>query len=142
MKQTKLFLITLLCIVMSTAAFADDKPIKASQLPAAAQTFVKKHFPKNKIAYAEKDWRSYEVKLDNGVELDFDSKGSWTKVDGENNAIPAAVIPEAIRNYAKKNYPNIPVVKIEKKSYGYQIELANDIDLKFNKQGKFLSIDR
>ncbi len=142
MKQTKLFLVALLCFVMSTAAFADDKPIPASQLPAAAQNFVKKHFPKDKIAYAEKDRRSYEVKLDNGIELDFDSKGNWTKIDGNHNAIPAAIIPGAIRNYAKKNYPNIPIIKIEKESYGYEIELSNDIDLKFNKQGKFLSIDR
>lgn len=45
----------------------DDKPIQVNQLPQTAQTFIKTHFPDNKVAMAkmETDWfdKSYDVIL-------------------------------------------------------------------------------
>ena len=32
-------------------------------------------------------------------------------------------------------------VKIDKERYGYEIELGNDLELKFDKNGKLLNID-
>ena len=71
MKTNKFFLVAFAALVMhSAASFADDRVIPAEQLPAAAQTFVKKMFPNSTIAYAEKDGYTnptYEVHLMNGV---------------------------------------------------------------------------
>ena len=141
MKQLKLFLVALMCLLTSTAAFADDKPIPVEQLPTAAKTFVQQHFPKNKILSAEKDSKSYEARLDNGVEVEFDKKGAWKKVDCHQQAVPAAVVPANIATYVKTNYAGSVITKIEKERYGYEVELSNDIELKFNKSGALIGVD-
>ena len=53
---------------LQTVVWADDdKPIQVNQLPQTAQTFIKTHFPDNKVAMAkmETDWfdKSYDVIL-------------------------------------------------------------------------------
>ncbi len=133
----------LLCLLVSNVALADDKPIAVDQLPAAAKTFTQKHFKGMKILYAEKDRNSYECGLDNGTEIEFDKKGNWKKVECKGNtAIPAAIVPKVIQNYVKSKYPKLVINKIEKERYGYDVELSNNAELKFNKSGKFLGIDR
>ena len=84
MKKT---LLTIVALTLLTATFisCDDKPITAEQLPAAAQSYVKTHYPGCIILLAQKDSElfstTYEVKLDNGIELSFDSDGVLTDID-------------------------------------------------------------
>ena len=142
MKQTRLFLMALMCLLVSTAAFADDTPIPVEKLPAAAKEFVQTNFPEAKIIYAEKDWNSYECRLNNGTKIEFNKKGTWKKIDCNNmTAVPAALIPEAIQQYVNANFPGTIITKINKERYGYDIELSNDIDLKFNYQGVLIGMD-
>jgi len=141
MKQMKFFLLTLLSLMVSTVAFADDKPIPVEQLPAAAKTFVSNNFKGQKIVFAEKDRDSYECRLANGAEIEFTKKGEWKKVDCKREAVPAALIPQAIQDYVKANYANCLITKIEKERYGCEIELSNDLDLKFDKKGKLIGMD-
>lgn len=142
MKQTKTFLLALLALMMSAAAFADDTPIPVELLPAEAKTFVSKNFPQANIIYAEKDWNSYECRLNNGVKIEFNKKGSWKKIDGHTTAaVPEALILDPIKQYVQANFPDCKITKIEKERYGYEIELSNDIDLKFNYQGAFIGMD-
>jgi len=132
-------------MMQSVPAFAKDKIIPANQLPAQAQTFVQTHFPEQSISYAkiDKDFgkKTYEVRLANGVELEFDKSGSWDKVDCKNRAVPAKLVPAAIANYVKKNFAGITIVKIDKERNGYEVELSNDLDLKFNSKGKLIKVD-
>ena len=41
----------------------------------------------------------------------------------------------------RANFPNEIITKIERKSTGIEVELANDFSLKFNKKGQFVSLD-
>jgi len=142
MKQIKSFFLTLLCLLIANVALADDKPIPVNQLPAAAKTFVKKNFKAQKITYAEKDGNSYECRLDNGTKVEFTLKGNWDKVEcAAGSSVPANLVPKAIQNYVKANYAGCVITKIDKERYGYEIELSNDVELKFNKQGKFIGVD-
>ena len=145
MKTNKFFLVAFAAMVMlSAVSFADDKMIPATQLPAAAQTFIKNTFPKATITYAEKDGYinpTYEVHLSNGTKVEFDRKGNWDKVDTHQGAVPAQLIPAAIAKHVKANYPGIQIVKIDKEPYGYEIELSNDMDMKFNKAGALIGMD-
>ena len=141
MKQPRVFLLALMCLLVSTAAFADDTPIPVEKLPAAAKEFVQTNFPEAKIIYAEKDWNSYECRLNDGTKIEFNKKGSWKKVDRNLIAVPAALIPEPIQQYVTTNFPGCVVTKIDKERYGYDIELSNDIDLKFNYQGVLIGMD-
>lgn len=83
----------------------------------------------------------YEVTLTDRTEIDFDKKGNWTEVDCKKNAVPAALIPASVKDYVKANFPNEIITKIERKSTGIEVELANDFSLKFNKKGQFVSLD-
>lgn len=130
-----------MCILVSNVAMADDTPIPVEQLPAAAKTFVQTNFKGKKILSAEKDWNSYECRLDDGTKIEFNRKGTWKKVDRNMIALPAAIVPAAIQQYVSTNFPGTVITKIDKERYGYEIELSSDIDLKFNYQGVLIGMD-
>ena len=137
----KLFLVALMSLLVTNVALADDKPIPVDQLPAEAKTFVQTNFQGKRIIYAEKDWNSYECRLDDGTKIEFNRKGNWKKVDCHMTAVPAAIIPETIQQYVATSFPGTIITKIDKERYGYDIELSNDIDLKFNYQGAIIGMD-
>jgi len=41
----------------------------------------------------------------------------------------------------KANYAGATIVIIDKERHGYDIELSNDLELKFNKQDQLIGID-
>ena len=67
--------------------------------------------------------------------------GDWEEVKTRTQAVPAKLIPNGIAQYVKKTYPQSEIYKIQKKRYGYEVELANGLDLEFNANGQFLRID-
>lgn len=148
MKKT---LITL-CAVMAisfigigSAKADDDKPIAAENLPASIKTFISTHFPDTKVAYAKTEnddmKKSYEVVLTNSVKLEFNKKGEWKNVDCERGAVPQAIVPEQIRAKVNELYPQAVITSIDRDRHDYEVELNNDIDLKFNLQFQLLEID-
>ena len=141
MKHFKFIMMALMCLLTSTASFADDTPIPVEQLPADAKAFVQTNFQNRKIIYAEKDWNSYECRLDDGTKIEFNKKGNWKKVDRKTLAVPEGIVPVTIQEYVKANFPGCLITKIDKERYGYDIELSNDIDLKFNYQGVLIGMD-
>lgn len=134
--------------VMNLAVFADnDKPIQVTEMPKAAQNFVKAHFANQSVAVAkmETDFldKTYDVIFTNGDKVEFDKKGNWTNVDCEHTQVPAEIIPVAIQQYVSKNYPDAKVVKIEKTDRkGYDVDLNNGFDIEFDKKMRVVEIDR
>lgn len=122
-----------------------DRIVPVGQLPEAAKTFLEQYFPGIAISYIKKDSdllkTTYEVRLDSGAEIDFDSKGEWDKVDCKRQSVPAALVPAAINTYIDSNFPGQFVVKIDKELFGYEVELANDLELKFTKDGRLVGVD-
>lgn len=129
------------CLMLSTVAYADDDMIPVSMLPQTVKTFVTDHFPGINIAYAEKEHGKYEVHLNDGTELEFDRGGTWETIDCQIRAVPSQIVPAGISDYVKANFNGQLITKIDKERYGYQIELSNDLELKFNKAGNFLCYD-
>ena len=137
----KKVLLLLVCLfTLQTVVWADDdKPIQVNQLPQTAQTFIKTHFPNNKVAMAkmETDWfdKSYDVIFTNGDKLEFDKKGVWS-------AVPVAVVvPEAIKKYVATNYPDAKMLKIERDKHDYEVKLSNGWEIKFDMQFNVIDID-
>jgi hypothetical protein len=146
MKKQVLFLAALTCMMVhSVSALANDRIIPVNQLPEAAQKFVKATFPGQTISYATVDMdfgsKTYEVRLDNCVEIEFDKNGTWDKVDCNYIAVPSDLVPVAIAEYVKTNFAGTKIVKIDKEHGGYEVELSNDIELHFNSQGKLMYFD-
>lgn len=118
--------------------------IKVEDLPQAAQSFIKTHFSDTEASYILKDGREYEIRLANGWELEFDSKGEWEKVDCNRDAVPQSVIatlPEELTSYLKANFGEAYVTEISRDRSGYEVELSNGLDLEFSAKGKFKRID-
>ena len=135
--------------LMTMFAFAscssddDDKVITLQDLPAQAQTFLTTHFSGLDATHVEQegstDSPTYSVRLSDNTEIDFDQQGQWTEVDCKTKAVPAAIIPQGIADYVAANYPDLTIVQIDKEPYGYEIELSNDLDLKFDQQQNILT---
>ena len=146
MKKQVLFIAAIACMMLhSVSTFADDRVIPVEQLPAAAQQFVKTTFPGQNISYVTVDVdflsKTYDVYLENGIEIEFDKNGTWDNVDCNFTAVPAKLIPAPIAQYVKAKYPGTKIVKIDKEHGGYDVELSNDLELKFTGQGKLMYID-
>lgn len=152
MRKILFGLTCLLAVGFTTVSCGDDDDdeviISATALPSKAQTFISTHFPNVAFSRAEQnkttesDGTLYEVRLANGFQIDFDANGEWTSVDGNGQIVPStiiALIPSNIETYIQSNQ-NIPIMKIEKKLYGYSIKLTNQLELRFNTNGDFLGL--
>ncbi len=123
-----------------------DKPVIAAQLPVAITSFIQQNFPGQAISFATKDleitgWQ-YDVVLADGTQIDFDTDKVWDKIQCTmTNPVPTALIPAPIVAHLKGNFPDAMVMKIDKERYGYEIELANGLELKFTKQGALMEVD-
>lgn len=126
-------------------AFVDSYVLDRDQLPEAARQMLSDYFPKAKIGMIKVDRHllkktDYDVKLVNGTKIEFNNAGKWTSVDCKTRAVPEGLIKKPILNYVKKNFPDVKIVKIEKKSWGYEIELSDEVELKFDHIGTFKGV--
>lgn len=144
----RIILTALLAIpaLMAFNAQADDKPIPATELPAAATAFIKNFAPATVTAAAVDDdfFRpDYKVYLSDGTAIEFRHNGQWEEVQNY-KGISTKVIPAAIANYLEANYKGTAVTNI---SYdaddldSYEVKLASRIELKFDRNGNFLTME-
>ena len=148
MKRILRILMIAICCMVScnmVANAGNDKPIPVNALPAKAQTLLNNHFNGQKVMLATIEScvvsSSYDVVLQNGTKLEFDKKGNLTEIDCKQGNVPAQLIPQAIKNYLKDNYAGQSVKKIEINKNEYEVELANGLDLTFNKHFQLIDID-
>ena len=146
MKNLRIFLAALLCMMMQTVSTsAQNVTVPVTQLPEAAKAFVQQNFPGQVIDYVVRDTDLdgdvYEICLNNGVEINFDLRGNWEKVDCNYDAVPEGIVPNAIANYVNARHGGDFIVKIDKEHYGYEVELSDGIELKFTADGQLLAYD-
>lgn len=148
MKRILRILMIAICCMVScnmVANAGNDKPISVNALPAKAQTLLSQHFNGQKVMLATIETgvvsRSYDVVLQNGTKLEFGKKGNLTEIDCKQAIVPDQLIPQAIRNYLMANYAGQSVKKIEMNKNEYEVELANGLDLTFNKHFQLIDID-
>lgn len=140
-----LFLIALV-VGSIQLAMADDVVTRdVNQLPLAARELIDKQFSHRKVDFIkiEKDLfeeTSYEVKLDDGTELEFNAKGGWVEIDAKDDDVPSEFIPESIQEYMKDHYKGEKIVKIERDRKGYELTLENGLEVNFDQFGKFLKL--
>ena len=144
MKKMLLFVMAIASLAIIPAC-ANDIMIPTKKLPKIAQEFLNTHFAGKNVVKAIHDRditdNDYTVWLDNGTKIEFDSKGNWESIKNKSSYVADSVIPAKIKEYVTTNYPSLGIVKIEKSLYGYEVELSNDLDLKFDSDGNFQRID-
>lgn len=139
MKNRILTVVLLLSFVISAKA---QKKIETAELPKPAQEFLQKYFSNTTVDVAKKDAehgeKGYEVKLKDGTEVEFWKDGSYREVDGGDKPIPTEFIPASVKDYVSKNYPNEKITHIDYGHKDLDVDLTNNIDLEFTKEGKIL----
>ncbi len=125
---------------------ADDVTKDINQLPEKARTFIREHFSNHELSYIKIDKemmlkRGFDVVFTNGVKIEFNRDGEWKEIDGESREIPSTMLPANARNYVQQNFSTEYITKIEKKSNGYEVELNNDLTLKFTTDGHFRKLE-
>ncbi|MDE7388965.1 MAG: PepSY-like domain-containing protein [Muribaculaceae bacterium] len=143
-------LILMLAIALGASAGASAKDYyahDASVLPEAARTTISNHF-KSKVSVVKVEKTlghidEYDVTLSDGTEISFDNKGNWDNIETNvGKSVPSSIIPEAIRKYVAEAQPGTRIVGIDKERKGYEVELSNGVDMKFDKSGRFVRYDR
>ena len=137
MKKLLFILLSMMSVSAALRAGNEIRTTDPQKLPATAREFIATHFPDTRIGRTD----SYDVLLENGSDLEFDRRGQWTEIDAERTTVPQSIIPLRIADYLKRNYPDRPVVKIDRDRRGYGIELSDGTDLEFNVRCEFLRID-
>jgi len=145
MKKLIAILVMAMAVLQVTVA-RDVVTRDVTKLPNNAREVIKTNFPQSEISYIKIDtetFRSkiYEVTLTDGTELEFDKKGSWIEIDCKKGKVPSIFVPANITQYITQNFPNQFIVKIEKDRRGYDVELSNDLDVKFDTKGNFMRLD-
>ncbi|MFV8442120.1 PepSY-like domain-containing protein [Flavobacterium sp. LB2P44] len=139
MKRKITLVAFILGFVLSASA---QKRIEITELPIAAQDFLQKYFNHTSVKIVKKDAeygeKVYEVKLKDGTEVEFWKDGSYREVDGRNKLIPTTFIPASVIDYVARNYPNEKITHIDYGHKNLDVDLTNNIDLEFTKEGKIL----
>lgn len=146
MKKSVFIIAAILCLSgLGAWYYTVDQFIMAEELPIPVQAFVQKNFPGQGVSYAKVDrdlfGTTYELYLDNGVEMDINKNGKWAKVDGNYNPIPTSILPARIANYVNTHFTGDCVTKIDQSLLGYDVELSNELELNFNRNGMLRNVD-
>jgi hypothetical protein len=142
----KLFLMICIAVTLCLTACADGgTPITFEQLPAPAQVTITQNFVKENILFITKEgvmaWTEYEVRFNDGKELDFDNNGSVIKVDCKYEPVPEALIPAEVLTQVRSSYPNAFIKEWKLDDGQWKAELNNGLELIFNKRYQLVGID-
>jgi hypothetical protein len=118
-----------------------DRVITFDQLPAAAQTMLKKYFADKVLLIVTVDWDDYKVMYQSGEKVEFDKKGEWKDLDCKVSAVPTALIPEQIKAKVKTTFPGATIIKLDRDRRGYDVKLNNGIELEFDKKFQIVEMD-
>lgn len=120
--------------------------VNLADLPANALNAINQFYEQENIAtYEIKNipivGKSYEVKFNDGAEVGFDENGNWHEWK-DAKGLPDGILPVVVKEYVAKNYANTFATSIDKEDNKIKVELASDVDLEFDVNGKFLRIDK
>lgn len=144
--KKSLVLSALLFVGAQMAAAQEKESVSIEQLPKEISSYVENHFSGISIRKAHLDKENpasvnYGVKLDDGTKLGFNSQFEIIEIDGKKE-LPESVIPSKIKEYVAENHPEAVVTEWSLKNFGKQeVGLNNDVDLVFDKNGKFISVN-
>jgi len=138
--------IYLMMTLLAVSGCDNEKVVDETSLPPLATEFIEAHYPDATIARVVRDrddlLKSYDVILDNQVELEFDRLGECYSVDAPGNErIPDSIVPLKVLEYVQTNYPDEVMTEWEKSKTTQEVKLSNRKELVFNLSGTFLRID-
>ena len=152
-KTLKIVLVSIIAVfVMSGLSLsADDHRVDPSALPKSAKTFIANYYAGTKIKKCEVDQstQSYEVKLSDGTEIEFNALGACIDISAPDDKVISsnlakALLPEAASKTLTERGLLHSVKEIEYSGQGYKVEVKhkNIDDIYFNTIGQLGKITR
>lgn len=141
MKKRMLMMLAFVLAMCMPMMADSDRVITFDQLPAPAQTMLKKYFADKVPLIVTVDWDDYKVMYQSGEKVEFDKKGNWKDLDCKVSAVPTALIPEEIKAKVKTTFPGATIIKLDRDRRGYDIKLNNGMELEFDKKFQVVEID-
>ena len=136
LKTRKIFALSI-ALVFASVLFA-DMVVPISALPQNARSFIQRTFPNAQIFKVERDDGKFKAELNNGVDIKFLPNGEWESIDSDYTPIPPTVLPNAVQNTVKNNYPQALITDIEKEFGNYKIKLNNMMELFISGSGQLI----
>ena len=137
----KKLLVILISFIALGAFVSCDRVVSPEKLPAQAKQFLAAHFNGVEVLSVRKDGGQYETVLFDGTELEFTRGGKWIKVDCGLNPLPAGILPANTTQYLTSKFPANFATHVKYEHKRYEVELNNDLDLVFDKNGNFITVD-
>lgn len=132
-----IFILISLFVVQGVLSIKDRAALTVNDLSPKTRLFIEQHFPYTEVFHVHSKrnfWdRIYNVVFTNGDRLEFNKAGSWAEITSKEGALSKSVIPHAIQYYVAGNYPGNEIVELKWDKRFYKIELANGLELTFNK---------
>lgn len=145
MKKTLVILATLLICGLTLRAENMHRIITFEELPLKAQEFVTTYFSSQTIRFVRMEVEvtktEYTVRFENGMEIEFNSNGDWDEVESHAECLPKGFLDENILNYLNQHHPDCCLHEVARGRHKFEIELANGLEIIFNKNGEFLRYD-
>ncbi|MGV3585391.1 MAG: PepSY-like domain-containing protein [Adhaeribacter sp.] len=141
--KSKSFLIAAVCATFFMSSCEKEEVVKAEDLPQTAREFISNNFANETVTSVVKEESgkniSYDVVLNNGTKLDFNKEGQITEIDSQTK-LPDSVIPGPIRSYVQTNYATEHITGWELEGTNQDVELSNQLELRFDKDNNFVSL--
>lgn len=137
----KKYLLVLMSFITMSAFVSCDRVVSPDKLPAQAKQFIAAHFNGVDVLSVRKDGFQYDAVLFDGTELEFRHSGQWIKVDCGLNPLPEGILPANTAKYLAAKFPMNFATHVKYEHKRYEVELNNELDLVFDKNGNFMGAD-
>ena len=137
----KRILVILVGVIALSTFVSCDRVVSPEKLPAQAKQFIAAHFNGVDVLSVRKDGFQYDAVLFDGTELEFSHSGQWIKVDCGLNPLPEGILPANTAKYLAAKFPMNFATHVKYEHKRYEVELNNELDLVFDKNGNFMGAD-
>ncbi|MCD8172290.1 MAG: PepSY-like domain-containing protein [Alistipes sp.] len=128
-----------MAVVLFSTGCGGKKAVTTEELPQQLHALIARDFPGESVAYALREKEGlgrtkYEVVLSDGTGIEADGDGDRKEIKcSHGNSVPVTALPQQIHSYLDAKHPDASVRKIEKTGRGYEVELSNGLEIRFNK---------
>ena len=84
---------------------------------------------------------TYDVHFASGLKIEFGSNGEWKEISRTSSLVESRFVPKQIVSTVSSRWPGAEFKKIERYRHGYEVELTNRMELKFDKKFRLTEID-
>jgi len=147
----KILCLALVSLFGLTAFARGKQPVSFPKMPEVLQTEVLKNYTPDQVQLITSEkimprHQKYVFHMADGTKLEYMSigkkkiKAEFRKVSNK-AGIKKAFVPQNVQDYITEMFPNATITSYKLETMKQAVELNDNMDLVFDKKGKFIRID-